>query len=61
MRRGLGLLGLAAFAAGCATTPALPPVENPVAAWQARQAELKPVTAWTIQGRLAMHADNKAW
>jgi outer membrane lipoprotein LolB len=61
MRRGLGLLGLAALAAGCAITPALPPVENPVATWQARQVELKPVTAWTIQGRLAMHADNKGW
>lgn len=61
MRRGLALLGLAALAAGCATTPALPPVVNPVAAWQARQVELQPVTAWTIQGRIAMHADNKGW
>lgn len=61
MRRGLGLLSLAALAAGCATTPAFPPVENPAATWQARQVELKPVTAWTIQGRLAMHADNKGW
>ncbi len=61
MRRGLGLLALAALAAGCATTPALPPVANPVAAWQARQVELQPVTAWTIQGRLAMHTDNKGW
>ncbi len=62
MRRGLGLLGLAAFVAGCATAPSLPPpVENPAAAWQARQAELKPVIAWKIQGRLAMRADDEGW
>ncbi|MHB8743475.1 MAG: lipoprotein insertase outer membrane protein LolB [Sulfuricaulis sp.] len=61
MRCGLGLLGLAALAAGCATTPALPPVENPAATWQARQIELSPVTTWTIQGRLAVHTDHKGW
>ncbi len=62
MRRGLGLLGLAAFVAGCATAPPPPPpVENPAAAWQARQAELTPVHAWKIQGRLAMQADHKGW
>lgn len=62
MRRGVGLLGLAAFISGCATAPPLPPpVENPAAAWQLRQMELKPVIAWKIQGRLAMHADDKGW
>jgi outer membrane lipoprotein LolB len=61
MRHGLGLLALAALVAGCASTPVPSPVENPAATWRARQIELKPVTAWTIQGRLAMHADNKGW
>lgn len=61
MRRGVALLGLAALAAGCATTPSLPPVENPAATWQTRQAELKSLTAWTLQGRLAVHADDKGW
>jgi outer membrane lipoprotein LolB len=62
MRRGFGLLGLAAFVAGCATSPPIPPpVGNPAAAWQARQAELKPVIAWKIQGRLAMHSGDEGW
>jgi outer membrane lipoprotein LolB len=62
MRRGLGLLGLAVFVAGCATAPPpLPPVENPAATWQARQAVLAPVQAWKIQGRLAVQADDKGW
>ena len=62
MRRRLGLIGLAALAAGCATAPSLPPpVENPASAWQARQTELEPVSAWEIQGRLAMHSDDEGW
>lgn len=61
MRRSIALLGLAAFAAGCATAPMPPPVENPAATWQSRQAELKPVTAWKIQGRLAMRAADEGW
>ena len=62
MRRGLGLLGLAALVSGCATAlPLPPPVENPAAAWQARQAELKPVVSWKIQGRIAMHSDEEGW
>jgi outer membrane lipoprotein LolB len=62
MRRWPGLLGLAALVAGCATAPPpSPPVENPAAAWLARQAELKPVIAWKIQGRLAMRSDKEGW
>jgi len=62
MRRWPGLLGLAALVAGCATAPPpSPPVANPAAAWQARQAELKPVIAWKIQGRLAMRSDEEGW
>src|SRR3990167_4543047 len=41
--------------------PALPPVENPAATWQARQTELRPITAWKIQGRLAMRAAEEGW
>lgn len=61
MKRGVALLGLAAFAAGCATAPLPSPVENPEATWQSRQAELKPVTTWKIHGRLAMRAADEGW
>lgn len=61
MRRIVGLLGLAVFAAGCAIAPSLPPVDDPVATWLARQAELKPVTAWKIRGRVAMRSANEGW
>lgn len=47
---------LALLLAGCATAPVLPPpVDNPSAAWRARQIELQRVTRWKIQGRLALH------
>ncbi len=61
MRRGLGVAVLAMLAAGCATVPPPPPVENPAAAWQARQAELRTLSAWTLQGRLAMRAAEEGW
>jgi len=61
MRFAAGLLGLTALAAGCATAPSLPPVENPAATWQARQTELRPITAWKIQGRLAMRTAEEGW
>lgn len=61
MRRGLGVAVLAMLAAGCATVPSPPPVENPAAAWQARQAELRSLSAWTLQGRLAMRAAEEGW
>lgn len=61
MRRIAGLVGLVAFATGCTTVPPLPPVANPAATWQMRQAELKPVTAWKIQGRLAMRTADEGW
>lgn len=60
MRPVAGLFLLPALLAGCATV-ALAPVEDPAAAWQARQAELRTVTAWDIQGRLAMRADDQGW
>ena len=61
MRRGVALLVLAAFAAGCATAPLPPPVESPAATWLSRQNELKPVTTWKIHGRLAMHTADEGW
>lgn len=61
MRFAAGLLGLTALVAGCATAPSLPPVENPAATWQARQTELRPITAWKIQGRLAMRTAEEGW
>lgn len=61
MRPVAGLLILVAFIAGCATPVALPPVTDVDAAWQLRQAALKPVTAWHIQGRLALRAADQGW
>jgi outer membrane lipoprotein LolB len=61
MRYAAGLLGLTALAAGCATAPALPPVENPAATWQARQTELRPITTWKIQGRMSMRMAEEGW
>jgi outer membrane lipoprotein LolB len=61
MRFAAGLLGLTALAAGCATAPSLPPVENPAATWQERQTELRPITTWKIQGRLAMRTAEEGW
>ena len=61
MRRGWGVAMLAALATGCATAPSPPPVENPAATWEARQAALHTVTAWTLQGRLAMRAAEEGW
>lgn len=61
MRYAAGLLGLTALAAGCATAPTLPPVENPAATWQARQTELRPITTWKIQGRMAMRTAEEGW
>ena len=61
MRYAAGLLGLTALAAGCATAPSLPPVENPAATWQSRQTELRPITTWQIQGRLAMRMGEEGW
>ena len=61
MRYAAGLLGLTALAAGCATAPALPPVENPAATWQARQTELRPITTWNIQGRMSMRTAEEGW
>ena len=61
MKYAVRLLGLAAMAAGCATAPSIPPVENPAATWQVRQAQLRPITAWNIQGRLAMRTAKEGW
>ena len=61
MRYAVGLLGLTALAGGCTTAPALPPVENPAATWQARQTELRPITTWKIQGRMSMRTAEEGW
>ena len=61
MRWITGFFGLAMLAAGCATVPAPPPVDNPAAAWQKRQTELMPVTTWKIRGRLAMRTADEGW
>src|SRR4030067_3611716 len=45
--------------AGCATAP--PPIADAEAVWQAHQASLKPVTVWSIRGRLALRAADQGW
>lgn len=40
--------------AGCVTPPARPPVDDPAAAWAARQTRLARVDAWELRGRLAV-------
>lgn len=61
MKSAVVVFGLAALAAGCATAPQIPPVENPAAMWQLRQAQLRPITVWNIQGRLAMRTAEEGW
>lgn len=61
MRPVVGLLILVASIAGCATSVAPPPAADVDAAWRLRQASLKPVTAWQIQGRLALRAADEGW
>ncbi len=61
MRLVVGLLISVAFIAGCATAVPPPPVADVDAAWHLRQATLKPITAWHIQGRLALRAANQGW
>ncbi len=61
MKSAVVVFGLAALVAGCATAPLIPPVENPAATWQLRQAQLRPITAWNIQGRLAMRTAEEGW
>ena len=48
------------FIAGCVTAPP-PPVADADAAWQRHQASLKPVTAWSLRGRLALRAADQGW
>jgi outer membrane lipoprotein LolB len=61
MRPVAGLALIVVFIAGCAT-PLLPsPAADIQATWQARQLELRRVTAWQIQGRLALRAADQGW
>jgi outer membrane lipoprotein LolB len=52
---------LAGLLAGCATLPERAPVADPQSAWRTRQAELKPLTAWEIHGRLALRTAEEGW
>jgi outer membrane lipoprotein LolB len=49
------------FISGCATAPPSAPLADPAAAWQARQTALRAVTAWRLQGRLALRAAEEGW
>lgn len=61
MRPVAGLLIPAVFIAGCATAVPPPPAADVDAAWNLRQATLKPVTAWHVRGRLALRAADQGW
>ncbi len=61
MRPGAGLVLTAAFIAGCATSLPSTPVADIDVAWQARQLELRRITAWQVRGRLALRAADQGW
>ncbi|HEU5338971.1 MAG TPA: lipoprotein insertase outer membrane protein LolB [Sulfuricaulis sp.] len=61
MRPSAGLVLLVVFIAGCATPLPPAPVADIDAAWQARQVELRQITAWQVLGRLALRAANQGW
>jgi outer membrane lipoprotein LolB len=61
MRPVAGLALLVVFIAGCATPLSPPPVADIPATWQARQLELRGVTAWQIRGRLALRTAEQGW
>jgi outer membrane lipoprotein LolB len=61
MRKVVGLLILIAFISSCATAVPLSPTADVDAAWNLRQATLKPVTSWHVRGRLALRAADQGW
>ncbi|MCR4301504.1 MAG: lipoprotein insertase outer membrane protein LolB [Sulfuricaulis sp.] len=61
MRPVAGLVLLVAFIAGCVTPLPPAPVADIDAAWQARQIELRRITAWQVWGRLALRAPDQGW
>lgn len=50
-----------ALAAGCASLPEPPPVDNPGQAWQQRRDTLSRISYWHLSGRLAVRNGNEAW
>lgn len=53
--RAWSLAVIALLLGGCATAPQPAPVGNPARAWRARMAELTPLRAWDVRGRMAVH------
>ena len=53
------LVAIACLLAGCASVPELPPVADPQATWQARQARLGDLAAWELRGRLVLRAEDE--
>jgi outer membrane lipoprotein LolB len=45
--------------AGCASLPERPPVADVPAAWAERQAQLVPLNAWNLRGRLALRTEEQ--
>lgn len=49
------------FLAGCAAVPARAPEADRLQAWTARAQRLAPLTAWEVQGRLALATPEEGW
>lgn len=53
-------LALCVLACGaCSTTPELPPVADPAAAWEARNLKLATLDAWRLVGRIGVVTEEK--
>ncbi len=52
---------VAAVATGCAAVTERPPLEDPTAAWRARQSRLISLNSWEIQGRISARSSTEGW
>lgn len=53
------IIALTLMLAACASVPQRPPVDDPAAVWQVRQARLARVNAWDLRGRLALRTQDE--
>lgn len=55
------VLTLVVLLSACVAVPLRPPVANPPAVWQARQASLRYVQVWELRGRLAIRTADEGF
>ncbi len=55
------LTALAGLIVACAELPLLPPTKAAEQAWQARQQTLSAVRQWSLDGRIAIQAEQQGW